>query len=602
VSEPSPASATGRPNQQPADRLDSWKDIAAYLTRDVSTVQRWEKREGMPVHRHLHDKLGSVYAFRAELDAWWQTRRVRLEREEEQGSEALAGAETARGAGGTLFPRRWRMLAALGVLGLGAAVYLLIESRTDTATRPEVTSLAVLPLQNLSGDPTQDYFADGVTEALISNLARIRALRVVSRTSVMRFKGTQITLSDIARELHVDAVIEGSVQRVGDRVRISIQLIHAPTDTHLWAREYEGELTDVLKLQGEVARAVAEEIRIQVTAEEGARIASAGTVNPAAHQEYLLGRYHVGKFIEEDSKRAIDHFERALQIDPKYAAAYAGLAYAWWVRGVFGSMRLKDAESPARAAARKALELDDRLADAYAIQGYLQCIYDWDWAGAENTIKHALELDPNNVDAHYTYAMLLMALGRSSEAITQIQRAADRDPFSAQIQSSFGRILYRARRFDEAISYLNRAIALEPRNLGAHARLGDVYAQMGQYAEALAAYEKGNSATGDATAISARVARVYARMGKRNEARQVLAALRKRPAGLPLIESAGAYTALGYKDEAFRLLFRNLEERSEVGIFVNEDPPFDELHSDPRWQVLLRRMNFPTKADGPGNH
>ena len=602
VNEPSPASSSGRPDERPADRLDSWKDISAYLKRDVSTVQRWEKREGMPVHRHLHHTLGSVYAFRSELDAWWQTRSARIEQEEERGAATPSATGSALGVGGTISVRRWRLLAALGALGLGVAVYLLIEGRTPTGTRPEITSLAVLPLQNLSSDPTQDYFAAGVTEALISNLARIRALRVVSRTSVMRFKGTQTSLPGIARELNVDAVIEGSVQRIGDRVRISIQLIHAPTDAHLWAREYERELTDVLKLEGEVARAVAEEIRIQVTAEERDRMASAGTVDPAAHQEYLQGRYHLRKFLDEDLKRAIGHFERATQIDPGYAAAYAGLSYAWWVRGVFTNMRLKDAEPPARAAARKALALDDRLADAYTVQGYLQCIFDWDWARAENSIKHALELDPNNVDGHYTYSLLLMALGRSADAIAQIQRAAERDPFSAQIQSTFGRILYRARRFDEAISHLNQAIVLEPRNSQAYGRLGDVYEEMGKYAEALAANQRVD-ALGRAPGDNFRIARIYARMGKQNEARQILDALRDRSAGRrSLTGSASVYAALGDKDEAFRLLFRNVEERDDLAIFVTEDPPFDELHSDPRWQVLLRRMNFPMKADAPGNH
>ena len=198
----------------------------------------------------------------------------------------------------------------------------------------------------------------------------------------------------------MDGVIEGSVQRENGRLKIMIQLIHGPTDTHLWARDYERELTDVLKLQGEVARAIAQEIRIQVTPEEGARLASATTVNPAAHQEYLTGRYHLWRYNEEDLKRAIDYFDRAIQIDPKYAAAYAGLSHAWWARGIFGRIGFREAESPSRAAARKALELDDRLAEAYVVQADVKRLYDWDWTGAEDSVKRALELDPNNLDAH----------------------------------------------------------------------------------------------------------------------------------------------------------------------------------------------------------
>ena len=471
-----------------------------------------------------------------------------------------------------------------------------IRSRATNPTQPEIKSIAVLPLQNLSGDPAQEYFADGMTEALISSLAQIRALRVISRTSVMSFKGTQKPLPEIARELKVDGVIEGSVQRENGRLKIMIQLIHGPTDAHLWARDYERELTDVLKLQGEVARAIAQEIRIQVTPEEGARLASATTVNPAAHQEYLIGRYHLWRYNEEDLKRAIDYFERAIQIDPKYAAAYAGLSHAWWARGIFGRIGFREAESPSRAAARKALELDDRLAEAYVVQADVKRLYDWDWTGAEDSVKRALELDPNNLDAHHTYSILLHALGRFPEAIAQIESAAQRDPLAPQIQSSYGRILYRARRFDEAILRLNRAIELDARNSGTYGRLGDVYEQMGRYTEAVAFLEKARALAADpgSSDISyiARLARVYARMGRRSEARQMLEGLKSR-GRLPLLDVAGAYTALGDKDEAFSLLFRMVEQRSLS--YLKVDPPFDSLHSDPRWQELLRRMNLPTE-------
>ena len=318
------------------------------------------------------------------------------------------GPESNAGKVRALSSRRWLVLGGIVALVVGIGVYLLMK-RPGTAYH-DIKSIAVLPLQNLSGDPTQEYFADGMTEALISSLAQIRALRVISRTSVMGFKGTRKPLPplpEIARELKVDGVIEGSVQRENGRLKIMIQLIHGPTDAHLWARDYERELTDVLKLQGEVARAIAQEIRIQVSPEERARLASATTVNPAAHQEYLIGRYHLWRYNEEDLKRAIDYFERAIQIDPKYAAAYAGLSHAWWARGVFGTIGFKEAESPSRAAARKALELDDRLAEAYVVQADVKRLYDWDWTGAEDSVKRALELDPNNLDAHDTYAFLL---------------------------------------------------------------------------------------------------------------------------------------------------------------------------------------------------
>jgi TolB-like protein/Tfp pilus assembly protein PilF len=560
----------------------------------------------MPVHRHQHDKLGSVYAFRSEIDAWWQSRRLHLEEKQNRGAETevvhLApersekgeastavtpiGPQTRTGRGG----RRWgRRLGGAGLIALAVGTISFGLSRVANAPGPVIKSLAVLPLENLSSDPAQEFFAVGMTDELIGSLAQIRALRVVSRTSAMSLKGSNKSLPAIARELNVDAVLEGSVQRADERVRIRVQLLHAPTDTHLWARDYERELRDVLKLQNEVARAVAEEIRIQITPEERARLASVAAVNPAAHEEYLLGRHLLWKFIEEDRMRAVDHFNRAIQIDPSYAAPYAALAHAWWMRGVLGPLSLKEVAPPARAAALKALELDDRLAEAHAAQAYVEGMFDWDWRGAERTIRHAVELDPNSLDAHYVYALLLMALGRLPEAVTQIEHAAQLDPLSAQVHSTFGRILYRARKFDEAILHLKRATELEPRNAVAWRRLGDVHDQMGNYVEALALHEKAqallaNPRTGDSEGI----ARVYAHTGRVREARQMLKRLGDR--------SADVYVALGDKDAAFRLLFKSVDERITWPIFIKADPRFDSLHSDPRWKELLRRMNLLTES------
>ena len=487
--------------------------------------------------------------------------------------------------------RRWLALAGLAVLVAGSTVYIFRP--TATTARPPITSLAVLPLNNLSGDPTQDYFADGMTEALIGNLGPISGLRVVSRTSVMRFRGTRTSLPEIARELKVDAVIEGSVQRTRDRVRISVQLIHAPSDTHLWGREYERELTDVLKLQGEVARAVADEIRVQVTAEERARMASGGTVDPTAHHEYLLGQHYLWKLTEEDLARAIEHFERATRVDAGYAAAYAGLSHAWWWRGVWGAKTFKEIESPSRAAARQALALDPRLAEAHVSMGRLRFGHDWDWTGAERDFRRALNIDPNNLDAHFFSAMLFMALGRFPESIAHIERAEQLDPLSSTVQSAFGRVLYRARKFDQAIPHLNQAIALEPRSPDAYGRLADVYQELGRYDEALALYEKRDVLGDRPVRRDLDIARVFARTGKRAEGTRTLAAVRDTS---PPAQVAQAYALLGNNDEAFRFLFRHAEERNGLN-YVKTEPRFESLHSDPRWQLLLRRMNLPIDSE-----
>src|SRR5262249_40027198 len=359
--------------------------------------------------------------------------------------------------------RWWVAWGGLAALVIAAMAYLISQTgRMVEATPPRIRSIAVLPLRNLSGDPAQEYFADALTEALINSLGQMRTLSVIAPTSVMRFKGSDRPLSGIADQLKVDAVVEGSVQREKSRLRIMIQLVHAGSDKQVWARDFERQSMDVLTLQKDVAHAIADEIRIQISPEEQTRKASAARVNPGVHEAYLMGRYHLMKHMTDDFQRARAHFERAIQIDPGYAPAYSGLSYAWWQLGE-PSGQFREAEAPAREAAQKALELDDRLAEAHVAQGYLKVLYEWDWKGGENSIRRAIELDPNSLDAHFFYARLLMALGRFPESIAAIQRAEQLDPMSAAVQQEFGTILYYAGQLDEAIAHYKTAIELEPR-------------------------------------------------------------------------------------------------------------------------------------------
>lgn len=477
--------------------------------------------------------------------------------------------------------RRWVVwpIAAVffaGVIVIGAR---LVNSRRDTVfVEPTIRSIAVLPLENLSGDPAQEYFADGMTESLISNLAQIRALKVISRTSVMRYKGLRKSLPEIARELNVDAVVEGAVQRSAGRVRVSAQLIRASTDTHLWAHEYERDQTDVLKLQSEVAEAIANEIRIQLTAADRARLSTTRSVNPQAHEAYLLGRYHVSKGNKEGWAHAIQYFERAIEITPDYAAAYAGLSDAWLQRGIF-ELNFKETDTAARTAALKAVELDDQLAEAHISLANIKFNYDWDWAGAEREFARALELDPGSLRVHSEYGYLLMALGRHDEAIREGLKAIELDPLSSQTQAALGRFFYRARRFTEAVPHLQRAVELEPNNIAAHFRLGEVYTQLGKYPEAIAAFGK------DTLGAS----RVYALMGHKREALELVRQLKE-----PAISIAAVYAALGDNDEAFRILEKAIEQRNAHLVYLKEDPPLESLHSDPRWAMLMHRMKFPS--------
>jgi TolB-like protein len=586
-------------------RLDSWKEIAAHLARDIRTVQRWERREGLPVYRQQHDKLGSVYAFSHEIDAWRAGRSRRLEEpsgDTATGPDALTSSEpdtspdsgvligptTAQVARGQRY-RFWAAAIAVAVvIGVGGWLTFRQTGTRFSALRPQIRSIVVLPFENLSGDPTQEFVAAGLTEEVTARLAQLTTLRVVSRTSAMSLQGRNVPVPAIARELDVDGVVEGSVRREGGRVRISIQLIDARRDTHVWARDFEREAAAIWPLQIEVAQAVADAIRVQATPEERARLGALPSVNPRSREEYLLGRHLLWKFIEEDRVRAIEHFDRAVRLDPQYAAPYAALAHAWWMRGVFGPLSLKEVASPARDAALAALARDDRNAEAHAALAYVQGMFDWEWNRAQATAQRAVTLEPNSVDARYVHALLLMAMGRLDRAVSEIAYAAQLDPLSAQVHSTYGRVLYRARRFDDARMRLERALELEPRNTVTYARLANVHEQLGRYDDALGMLQKIEALTGSAaTPLSGARARILARAGRANEARRLLAEV---PQQSPV--RAEVFAALGDHDAAFMSLFRALDERDSWLLFIKTDPIFDGLHHDPRWADVLTRMNL----------
>jgi len=496
-------------------------------------------------------------------------------------------------------PVRSSIVFAILLTGIvaGVLLYVFRWNQTTVITQSAIKSLAVLPLQNLSGDPGQEYFADGMTEELIGKIAQISSLRVISRTSVMRYKISNKSIPEIAGELKVDSVIEGTVQRSGGRVKVTLKLIQVSTDSPLWVRDYERDGRDVMMLQSEVARAVAEEIRIHVTPEERLRFETARNINPQAHESYLLGRYHL-RSNEEDLRKAIGHFERAIQIAPDYAAAYGSLSDAWNMRGIWGLKNFKETKPIAREAALKALALDPRQLQARLALGWVK-MFDWDWGGAEQEFIRALDIDRNSAEAHRGYGDLLSALERHEEAIREMQRADELDPLSSITQSRYARTLYRARKYEEAVPHARRAIELDPNpgNAMPYWILGELYFQMGRYDEAITNMTKAKSQGERAFGISGAIATIYARMGKENEARRILHEMKASmdPAKFSIIPVAAAYTALGDKDEAFKVLFRLVDEGENLATHIKADPPFESLHSDPRWKELLRRMNFPQK-------
>jgi len=493
--------------------------------------------------------------------------------------------------------RRRPVRLILSLVSLAAVILGVLIVRTSFSTPPaKIQSIAVLPFANLSGDATQDYFADAMTEELTSDLGKIAALRVISRTSAMHYKKVPKTAPEIARELNVDGVIEGSVFRSGDRVRITAQLINARSDRHLWSESYERDLKDILALQSELAQAIVSEIKIQLTPQEREHLASAHTINPDAYDAYLLGNYHASKRNPAAIDKAIEYFQRAIRIDPSYAQAYAGLASAYLEREIWGGVGIGNTADQVRANTLKALELDEDLAEAHALLGRICFGYDWNWARTDKEYRRAIELNANLPNAYEGYAFFLQAMGRHQEALSAVHRAVELDPLSAWYISEEGRILYRARRYGDAIARYQRALELDSTFVPALGRMADAYEQLGKYNEALSYAQKLQQMPGNSGVGLQMLARIYASMGKRHEAEEILSRTIEKSGALGGSNDyarAVIYSALGDHDRAIAALERGTRTHSFFP-FVFVDPQLDPLRSDPRFQRLLRRAGIPS--------
>jgi pentatricopeptide repeat protein len=584
------------PEKTPGERLDSWKEIAAYMKRDVTTVQRWEKREGMPVHRHLHDKRGSVYALPAELDAWQKGRRPDAATEE---LEAEPVSPSNRTEEQPLRPGRsaayWFLLAGIAaVLFVGASTYFVFRGRTKETVQPRVRSLAVLPFRNLSGDASQDYLAEGVTEALIGRLAGIRDLRVTSHTLVMQFKNPQQSVPEIARTLGVDAVVEGSVVREGNRIRVTAQLIRGATDEHFWSETYDREMLDALALESELAQAITAKVEATVTGQEQQRLVAARPVAPEVYESYLKGRFALDKANDRAAiEGAIGYFEDALRRDPGFAPAYVGLAAAYnGLSTVFIGAPLQDARRKAMDAVRKALELDPNLSEAHdLLAGALQD--EWHWAEAESEYRRTLELNPNDAHAHVGYANWLLSEGRTDEAVEWMHRARELDPLTVS-SANIAWLLFHSRRYDEAIQELRSQLALQPEDPGALWFLGFVLIAKDEPAEAIPFLEKAANVSNRSPGVLGVLIRAYAHAGRRSDALRVLEELKKRRSNgyVPAGAFVNAYLGLGDTEEAFVWLEKAYQEKSNILQFVKTHPYFDPIRDDPRFVDLVRRIGL----------
>lgn len=527
------------------ERLDSWKEIAAHLNRDIRTVHRWEAEEKLPVHRHLHKKRSTVYAFRSELDAWRANRN----------------------------PHR------------------------AASTRRRVM-LAVLPFTDVGGDPDHTYFSDGMTEELIAQLGRLAPdrLGVIARTSVMRFKGVDRPVTEIGEDLGVGYVVEGSVRCNSERVRITVQVIHVRDQSQLWAECYERDLSDVLLLQSDIARAIAREIDVTVTPGKNRRPARARRVDSDAYEAYLKGRFHWYKLSREHLDVALQYFELALERDPRYALAHAGVAYVWLSRADCGLVPSREAMAKAKAAALKAMELDDGLAEVHEIMAAIKLHSEWDWQGAEREYQRAIELDPNHGDGHFLYADLLISTRRPREALAEGARGLELDPLNFFFQCFRGWHLAYLRRYDEAIAQLTKTIETEPNYPAAHLGLWGALYKKGMYADALREAGRFFDVLGDheiaEVLTRGRLKHGYA--GTMQRAAETLAA-RADHQHVPALRVARLYAHAGSTESALEWLERAHTQHEAPLVHLRVSWDWDDLREHPRFQALLRSINLPAE-------
>ena len=487
----------------------------------------------------------------------------------------------------------WKLSGVVTALAL--AVFLSWFFYSWRHPRSTIHSLAVLPLENLSNDASQDYFADGMTDELITHLGQISAIRVISRTSAMTYKNAHKSLAEIARELNVDAVVEGSVLHSGERVRIAALLIEVPADKQIWAESYEGDFRDTLTLQSRVARSIAAQIRATLNRQEQAALDNSKAVNPEAYEAYLKGRYFLNKRTGDSLRTAIEYFKRAIESDSNYAEAYSGLADAYALSGdwKYGVLSPQEAFPKAKTAATKALALDESLGEAHASLAYALDLYGWDWEAAETEYKRAIKLNVGYATAHQWYSWHLLMMGRNSEAIAELREAESLDPLSLIISADVADALSVAHRFDEAEQQARKTLQLDPNFAIGHYELGQALEQRHLHDQAIAEFQKAIAISGHSGAFDSNLGYAYAVSGRTEEAVKVVEDLEHRQDQNPSLDAdiALVYVGLGDQDQAMSWLDKGYEARFKASILLR--PAFDPLRSDARFKELMHRVGLP---------
>ncbi|HYT19234.1 MAG TPA: winged helix-turn-helix domain-containing protein [Candidatus Polarisedimenticolia bacterium] len=600
----------GQPLQVLAILLESAGNL---VTREELRGQLWLADTFVDFDHSLHNaiaRIREVLADSAETPRYIETlprRGYRFIAQVEQVRAELPlapsenGNQTGRKVAATTRakPRMALAFILLALVAVGSVFWLVRTGSHATSAAPRLRSIAVLPLENLSGDPSQEYFADGMTDELITDLAKVGALRVISRTSVMRYKGTKKSLPEIARELNVDGIVEGSVLRSGNRVRITAQLLHAPTDRHLWAETYERDLGNVLKLQSEVAQTIAQQVRVQLTPQQQARLRSSPAVNPEAYEAYLRGRYFLSNqfTMAEPLNKAKSYFEESIRKDPGFALAYSGLAdsYVYLAFSGQGGLSPDHAYKSAKAALNKALELDDSIGEAYDTLGLLSWRFEWNWEAAERNFNRAIALAPSYSCAHEDRAVYLSFLGQRAEALAEIATSNELDPgpSSAMTESA---AQYQMRNYEALLDASRRGVAANPNEWTEHYNLAVGYVGTGKLLEAISEYQKAVEISDGNPDAVASLAHAYAVIGRRAQAEKILHDLEHKSKSVYVspYTFATIYAGLGEKDRAFEFLEKAYQQRSlDIPWHLKADLRIDNLRSDPRFQDLARRVGYP---------
>ena len=582
--------------EQLGRRLDSWKEIAAYLDRSEKTVRRWEEKEDLPVHRLLHEKRGSVYAYTGELDAWRETRRPATESPAlnesrpaivEISKPPVKAESLARRAGLPLIGFSVLLIA----IAIGWFVWHRIRIQPGTVTSERIRSMAVLPLRNLSGSSDHDFLAEGFTDAITTELGRSPDLHVISETSASVYKHTPKPLRTIAHELRAQYVVEGAVVPIGHQIRVNVRLVQAEPDRYLWSKSYDVDLGEAPRVEADIAEAIASEIHAKFTPRPNAAEAAVTTVSASAYEAYLKGKYMLARGTEESIRKAIDYFRTSIAEAPRYADAYVGLAESYTALSTTYAPP-NQVMPEARQAAEIALRLDDTLSAAHAIRGKIATVYDWNWQDAEKHLKKAIELNGSLASAHVAYVDLLVARGRYEEVAGEVRKAQMLDPVSLANSVDLQLDAFDAEKFDLMTVCARKALEIDPNFSWAHTLMGWVAARKGNVSDGLARAEQGARSATSFEQFSL-LGEVQLMAGRRRAAQNSLEKLiaQRRKSYVCGHAIGSLYAAMGRKEEALQWLETAYRERSDCIPFLKRDPASTALRMEPRFQRLLRQVH-----------